>query len=240
MKTRICKISLRKLYLVVCFMIGLPLSGAVSIFLSASQVQGAGAEDTLWNFSFKDLPVAQVLEKLSQETGIDIFTNQPPKEKRVTKTYENETIEGIIRDVFRGDNYTLVWDYNGSAIQSIGINFFDQGTTGPDRSSGVSRYNRGSQTVDRNSDAEAAPATRRLTRPIRPTPAPVRVGNRPGSTPPKDANEEEQATDEETPDEQNQDEENPDEPDEEVKGSQGENPHPAPPQDEEEQQKDDS
>lgn len=120
-----------------------------------SRAEAAGAEDEYWSFRFTNLSVAEVLKQLSRETGIDIVTNRPPHEKRVTKSFEDHTVEEIIRDLFRGANYTLVWNYNETGLESIGINFFDQGTAGA---------------VNRDSGSRPQPVNRGVARPARPTP----------------------------------------------------------------------
>ena len=92
-----------------------------------SKAEAADEEDQLWSFRFENLSVAEALKQLSDKTGIDITTNQSPQEKRITKSYENETVEEIIRDIFRGASYTLVWNYSDTGMSSVGVYFFDQG-----------------------------------------------------------------------------------------------------------------
>ena len=99
----------------------------LSIVLSAQGASGASQTgDDLWSLSFSDLTVAEALKELTRVTGVNLYANRPPEDRRVTKAYESHTIEQIIRDVFRGKNYSLVWNYGEKGLESIGIWFFQE------------------------------------------------------------------------------------------------------------------
>jgi hypothetical protein len=163
------------------------------------QAEAADLEEQLWSFRFENLSVAEVLKQLSEKTGIDITTNQSPQEKRVTKSYENETVEEIIRDIFRGASYTLVWNYSDTGISSVGVYFFDQG---------------GSRVDSRPTSRARSPApTRsRVSRPRLPGARPSAARSPKGKSPPKktDPNADDEDEDDEG-DEGDEDEEEEDE-----------------------------
>jgi hypothetical protein len=119
---------------------------------SVSRASEAAADS--WSFRFNDLPVADALKQLSQVTGVRALTNTPPENKRLTRSYENETIEQIIRDILRGVNYTLEWRTSDKGLESVAITFIDEGSGGFRQSSkGSTRYG-GVWPVERNSDYE--------------------------------------------------------------------------------------
>jgi hypothetical protein len=88
-------------------------------------------EEQTWSMRFNKVAVADIIKQLSQATGVEIYTNKTPNMERITRDYEDQTIEHIIRDALRGTNYTLVWHYGENQLESIGICFFgaDSGTS---------------------------------------------------------------------------------------------------------------
>jgi hypothetical protein len=106
------------------------------------------ATSNSWSFRFNDLPVEDALKQLSQITGVNVLANRPPDNRRLTRSYENQTVEQIVRDILRGVNYTLEWRTNEEGFQSVAITFIDGGSGGFRQSSGDGR------TVERNSDYE--------------------------------------------------------------------------------------
>jgi len=147
------------------------------VFWTQGLSRAVDKADDLWSFKWNNLPVEDVLKELIQATGVNVFTNGVPENKRVTKSYENETIEQIIRDVFRGTNHTLIWNYGKSGLESIGISFFDQGAAGPSQ---VSREGR------TDTAARPRPSGRSPNRPL-PNRAVVSRGAAPQPGPGEDA-----------------------------------------------------
>ncbi|UCD87228.1 MAG: hypothetical protein JSV01_05560, partial [Desulfobacterales bacterium] len=134
------------------FCISLLILCLATVVLSVSHTPEATADS--WSFRFNDLPVADALKQLSQVTGISVFTNKPPENKRLTRSYENETIEQIIRDILRGVNYTLEWRTNDKGFESVAITFIDEGHGGFRQSSGGSTRYGGGRSAERDSDYE--------------------------------------------------------------------------------------
>jgi len=99
----------------------------LTVALSTGNVSGISQTgDGVWSLSFSDLTVAEALKELTRVTGVNLYANRPPEDRRLTRAYENQTIEEIIRDVFRGKNYSLVWNYGEKGLESIGIWFFQE------------------------------------------------------------------------------------------------------------------
>lgn len=57
---------------------------------------------------FSNVAIVDMLKQLSRAAGVEISTNKTPNTQRITKAYEDKTIEHIIRDALRGTNYMLV------------------------------------------------------------------------------------------------------------------------------------
>jgi len=171
-----------------------------------SQAEAAEVEEQLWSFRFENLSVAEVLKQLSEKTGIDITTNQTPQEKRVTKSYENETVEGIIRDIFRGTSYTLVWNYGDTGISSVGVYFFDQGGSRVDSRPGSSRARSRRPAVERD-DGGRPPSRSRVSRPSRPAARRPAVSKQRGKTPSKKPDPDDDDDDNEDDDDDDDDDE---------------------------------
>lgn len=109
-------------------------------------------DDSLWSFRFDNLSVEDVLKELTRVTGIDVLTSRAPQNKRLTRSYDDETIEQIIRDVFRGLNYTLVWNYGEKGLESVGVLFFEEGVAGPYRLSPQGAENASRRAVEGDHD----------------------------------------------------------------------------------------
>lgn len=100
-------------------------------------------QNRTWSLDVKDLTISEVLSKLSLVTGTEISINKPLGDKRLTKSYVNQTIEQIIKDLLRGVNYTSVWHHGEKDPDSIDIWIFDQGSGGPPKNwSGIRKTNR--------------------------------------------------------------------------------------------------
>ena len=109
----------------IAFIVGLVLLSAV--FLMPGRSRSSETDDHLWSLRFDNVTVAEALNALTRATGVTLYGNRSPGDKRVNRVYENETIEQIVRDVFRGENYTLIWHYGKQGLESIGIWFVQDG-----------------------------------------------------------------------------------------------------------------
>jgi hypothetical protein len=104
-------------------LVGWILVLAVALF--GPIVSHAGrAENTRWSIDFHNISLTEALSQLSQVTGIKVFTKRPLKSK-VTRSYTNQTIDEIIRDLFRNMNCASVWYYSEKGVDSIGIVIID-------------------------------------------------------------------------------------------------------------------
>lgn len=99
--------------------------GMLFILSGFQPCRGDKGDDTTWSFRFEGLPIGDVLRELSDTAGVEIFTNRPPREKVLTKTYTNMTLARIIRDIFKDVSFALVWYYDEEGLDGIGVWFFD-------------------------------------------------------------------------------------------------------------------
>jgi hypothetical protein len=99
----------------------------------------AEEEKERWSFEFNNMAVADVLSELTRVTGIEIFANRLPEKKNLKKSYVNQTIDQVVRDIFRGTSFALVWHHGQKGIRSLDVWVFD-GDAGP--STGFTRIER--------------------------------------------------------------------------------------------------
>jgi hypothetical protein len=79
------------------------------------------------------MPIGDVLHELSETTHVEIFTNRPPENRMLTKTYTDMSLARIIRDLFKEVSFALVWYYAEEGLEGIGVWFFHgdkEGATG--------------------------------------------------------------------------------------------------------------
>ena len=83
-------------------------------------------EDALWTLQFEDVSISEALEKIKQTTGIKIIRPSRLGNQLITRSYNNKTIEYILKDIFRDMNYALVWSHGEKGIDSVRILALDR------------------------------------------------------------------------------------------------------------------
>jgi hypothetical protein len=123
----LCEATLRAPIIRAC-LIGWVILFAIALFDPI--VSHAGSDENgRWSIDFNNIPIADALSQLSEVTGIRVFTKKPLQSK-ITRSYTNQTIGEIIRDLFRNMNCASVWHYSEKGVDSIGIVIVDQGGGG--------------------------------------------------------------------------------------------------------------
>ncbi len=97
------------------------------VLLSPSALCAGVDENALWSLQFESVSISEALKKITQTTGIKIITPKPLRDQVITRSYENKTIEHILKDMFRDMNYALVWSYGEKGIDSVRILALDKG-----------------------------------------------------------------------------------------------------------------
>jgi hypothetical protein len=120
-----------------CF---LSLIGFLLCFLIHATTSWAlSQEEKRWSFNFNNASVSNALDELTSTTGINIVANQIPSNITVSKRYENETLEEIVKDLFKGQNVGLVWHYGESGIDGLDIWVLDSAGGNPSSFSRIER-----------------------------------------------------------------------------------------------------
>jgi hypothetical protein len=85
-------------------------------------------EEARYSLQFRSVSISEALKQIAQTTGIKIATPMHLGNQVITRSYENQTIEGILKDMFRDMNFALVWSYGEKGIDSVKIVAFDRGS----------------------------------------------------------------------------------------------------------------
>lgn len=108
------------------------------VLLTPSALCAEVDENARWSLQFRSVSISEALEKITQTTGIKIITPKQLGDQVITRSYENKTIEHILKDMFRDMNYALVWSYGEKGIDSVRILALDKiGGTGAKDSEGA-------------------------------------------------------------------------------------------------------
>lgn len=107
-----------------------------------SGLWAAKEQTETWSFQFTNASISDVLDELTKVTGINIFTNKVPEKKVLTKSYKDQTIDEIIKDVFRGVNHAVLWHHSEKGVDGVDIWILDGSPPGASRNlSNVARTN---------------------------------------------------------------------------------------------------
>jgi type II secretory pathway component GspD/PulD (secretin) len=85
-------------------------------------------EDALYSLQFNSVSISDALKQIAQSTGIKIVTPKQLGSQVITRSYKNQTVERILRDMFRDMNFALVWSYGEKGIDSVKIVTLDEGS----------------------------------------------------------------------------------------------------------------
>jgi len=80
----------------------------------------------LWSMEFKSVSISEALKQIERTTGIEIISPGRLRNKVITKSYTNQTVEHILRDIFRDMNCALVWSNGEKGVDSVKILSFDE------------------------------------------------------------------------------------------------------------------
>ena len=109
------------------FFISWPLFACL-VLLSTSAFCAEVYEDPLYSLQFRSVSISEALKQIAQTTGIKIVTPKQLGNQVITRSYKNQTVERILRDMFRDMNFALVWSYGEKGIDSVKIVTLDKGT----------------------------------------------------------------------------------------------------------------
>ena len=95
------------------------------LLLSPSVLHAEKIDDLKWSVNFNSITISEALDQLSRLTRIKINTSKPI-EDRIQKSYQNQTIDKIIRDMLKNLNYASVWSYREASVDAITLWVFEQ------------------------------------------------------------------------------------------------------------------
>jgi len=121
------------------FCAGFLLLCTVALATVSGVLFAAEEQKERWSFEFNNMAVADVLSELTRVTGVEIFANKLPEKRSLKKSYVNQTIDQVVRDIFRGTSFALVWHHGEKGIRSLDVWVFD-GADSP--SAGFTRIER--------------------------------------------------------------------------------------------------
>lgn len=127
------KVARTRSYILV-WILSLALVFHATVILYASM-----EERERWSIDFENAPLPDVLRELTKITGVKIITESTLSNRLFTKSYKNQTIEEILKDIFRNVNYASVWHYKENHLDSISIRIFDGSQVGQEGSSHAER-----------------------------------------------------------------------------------------------------
>jgi hypothetical protein len=89
---------------------------------SAKPIGADVDERALWSLQLKNVTISEALKQVAHKTGIKIYTPDRLGTQVITRSYKNQTIEYILRDLLRDTNYALVWSFSKKGgIKSVAI-----------------------------------------------------------------------------------------------------------------------
>jgi type II secretory pathway component GspD/PulD (secretin) len=138
------------------------------VLLSPSAFCAEVDENALWSLQFKRVSISEALKQIAQTTGIKIVTPKQLGNQVITRSYKNQTIQRILKDMFRDMNFALVWSYGEKGIDSVKIVTLDKGSgAGARYSPKAARSTIRGYPAARYPAQRQAPAKRRLSPPER-------------------------------------------------------------------------
>ena len=102
----------------------------LSLLSMPTNVSASNIENQRWSFDFKDCTVLEALRQITNITNIEIVTNKNGDKELSSKSYKDQTIDQILRDLFRKENCAMIWSYGDSGLDSIDIWVFKGGGSG--------------------------------------------------------------------------------------------------------------
>ena len=109
------------------FFISWPLFACLVLF-GPSAFCAEVYEEERYSLQFRSVPISEALKQVAQSTGIKIVTPKQLGNQVITRSYKNQTIERILKDMFHDTSFALVWSYGEKGIDSVKIVTLDKGT----------------------------------------------------------------------------------------------------------------
>ena len=102
------------------------------MLLIPSVLHAEKRENLKWSVNFNNIAISEALDQLTRLTRIKIDTTKPI-EDRIKKSYQNQTINEILRNMLKNLNYASVWSYGEAGVDDITIWVFEKSVGRDDR-----------------------------------------------------------------------------------------------------------
>ena len=99
------------------------------MLFSPSVLHAEKRENLNWSVNFNNIAISEALDQLTRLTQIKINTNKPIGD-RIKKSYQNRTINEILRDMLKRINHASVWSYEEAGVDVITIWVFEKSVGG--------------------------------------------------------------------------------------------------------------
>ena len=99
------------------------------MLFSPSFLHAEKRENLKWSVTFNNIAISEALDQLTRLTQIKINTNKPI-EDRFKKSYQNQTINEILRDMLKHFNCASAWSYEEAGVGAITIWVFEKSVGG--------------------------------------------------------------------------------------------------------------
>lgn len=96
------------------------------MLFSPSVLHAEKKENPTWSINFNNIAISAALDQLTRFTRVKIDVNKPI-EDRITKSYRDQTIDEILRDMLKNLNYASAWSYGEAGVNAITIWVFEKG-----------------------------------------------------------------------------------------------------------------
>jgi hypothetical protein len=112
---------IKALRIVACFMIICLLYGLFPY--GKGVIRAERPENRRWSFDFDKHSVSDVLREITRVTDITILASRGGDEE-VSRSYKDQTVDYILRDIFRKENCAIIWRYGNGDLVCIDIWLF--------------------------------------------------------------------------------------------------------------------
>jgi hypothetical protein len=101
-----------------------------------------------FSFRFENCTVTAALKELSEKSGVKIVSNGIIKKEIFQRSYNNKKLDSIIKDLLRGEDCSVVWNYRDGNLFSVNLYTPDENDV-KGNAAGPNTFNR--TNINRNS-----------------------------------------------------------------------------------------
>ena len=92
---------------------------------SAPRTEAAGGGAGLYSIELTEMTIPEALKRLNEATGVPIVIRKGTVKKISARSYANQDLDRILRDLLRHADHVVRWNYLDDALSSVDIWIFD-------------------------------------------------------------------------------------------------------------------